>query len=312
LAAPFEWKLHTTANTSTITAMVQGTYLKKSELPSGGLLPSLKLSVPVGTSISLVSSPTKPVDTYWRVTCAAGVQCGMHTPAAVASTPAQRNIQLQPNTSISTNIGTATPATTATASKSVLVVGDSISIGYFPFMQRAFANATNSTFTAVHSPGNAGNINKIQHQLECWLGSNSFDVITFNAGIHDLAKGQEWLSLQVYTSLMRTVSNTVAAAAKHGGCYFVTTTPVPTNSTDPTGASACPEGIIETELRRYNAAASAAAAAAGCKIIDLHATVIAVCGDAYTSCAIQGANNPHFTDAGWALLGNAIAKAVIA
>jgi hypothetical protein len=55
----------------------------------------------------------------------------------------------------------------------------------------------------IHSAGNAGNINKISHDLECFLSQVELEVgagwgpplrrarvVTFNAGIHDLAGGQ--------------------------------------------------------------------------------------------------------------------------
>jgi hypothetical protein len=71
-------------------------------------------------------------------------------------------------------------------------------------------------------------------------------VVTVNAGIHDLARGQEWLSLRDYEALL---SDVMARVVVPADCViFVTTTPVPSNKTDPNGTATCPEGILEKDV----------------------------------------------------------------
>lgn len=136
-------------------------------------------------------------------------------------------------------------------------------------------------------------------------------MVTFNAGIHDLARGQEWLSLQDYAALMDDVTERLVAVAGQS-VVFVTTTPVPTNASDPSTA-ACPEGILDRDVVAYNAAAVAIAAAHKIAVLDLHQVVVAACGgNGYSTCAIQEPENPHFLDKGWALLATAVANAVTA
>src|SRR6476661_7593001 len=65
--------------------------------------------------------------------------------------------------------------------KNVLIIGDSISIGYTPFIQ--------STLTSVnieHNPGNGGSTVRGVQSIEKWLGDREWDVIMFNFGLHDM------------------------------------------------------------------------------------------------------------------------------
>ena len=80
---------------------------------------------------------------------------------------------------------------------------------------------------------------------------------------------------------------------------------MPTNRSHP-GTAACPEGILDTDVQAYNAAASAIASRHGAGVLDLHRVVAEACGGlGYGSCALQEPQNPHFLDAGWALLATA-------
>ena len=136
-----------------MTCVVNGTFLKKSERPSGVLPPAQRRAVPLGATLQLQAAPAGPVDDYWRVTLAE-----LH------------------------------------ASPLYLMIGDSISLGYEATAKALLAP---HGWTVVHSEGNAGNANNIIHNLDCYLqqAGGRPAVVTFNAGIHDLARGQEWLSL---------------------------------------------------------------------------------------------------------------------
>lgn len=64
----------------------------------------------------------------------------------------------------------------------VLIIGDSISIGYTPTVRRLLAGKAN-----VHRPeANCGDTINGLRQLEKWLGETRWDVIHFNWGLHDL------------------------------------------------------------------------------------------------------------------------------
>ncbi len=63
----------------------------------------------------------------------------------------------------------------------VLLLGDSISLGYTPPVRRALAGAAE----VVHPPDNCQHTAFGLEHLEAWLGAGRWDVIHFNFGIHD-------------------------------------------------------------------------------------------------------------------------------
>ncbi len=69
----------------------------------------------------------------------------------------------------------------------VLIIGDSISIGYTPFVQSALKGKAN----VVHNPGNAQHTGTGLEKLDEWLGDNRWDIIHFNWGLWDLAYRSE-------------------------------------------------------------------------------------------------------------------------
>lgn len=66
--------------------------------------------------------------------------------------------------------------------KNVLVIGDSISLGYFPFVSAAMDHNIN----IEHNRGNAQHTGTGLDSIDIWLGETSWDVITFNWGLWDL------------------------------------------------------------------------------------------------------------------------------
>lgn len=64
----------------------------------------------------------------------------------------------------------------------VLIIGDSISIGYTPFVIEMLKSEAKVT----HNKGNAAHTGTGLQQLDAWLGSTKWDVIHFNWGLHDL------------------------------------------------------------------------------------------------------------------------------
>jgi hypothetical protein len=323
--------------------VVPGTALKKSEQQSRVLPPSQKRAVAVGDVITLKKAIPKAVDNYWLIECDGPTDApsgyagrGNHSSrnrvsgesrddgaghgdsdgdGAVADriTTATGPPIGGAGVLVSAGAGAAVAAATAAATTGkYLVVGDSISIGYMPTLQSVIKNRTKGALAVSHSAGNAGNANSVAHSIECYLnaigGVGPGDVVTWNAGIHELARGQEWLPVDAYAALVNNVSATLARTG--ATFYFVTTTPVPTNRTDPT-QPACPEGILDADVVRYNHVAKGETEAHGGGVIDLYSVVIAQCGAGYTSCSIQNPNNPHFTDHGWEVLGDAVAAAVL-
>lgn len=64
----------------------------------------------------------------------------------------------------------------------ILIIGDSISIGYFPYMKEKLADKA----VVGHNPGNAQHSGTGLQKIEEWLGDEKWDIIQCNWGLWDL------------------------------------------------------------------------------------------------------------------------------
>jgi hypothetical protein len=214
-----------------------------------------------------------------------------------------------------------------TKNKQLLVVGDSISLGYLP----SLTSALGGEWEVTHAPSFSGsdnndNVNWHSHCLEGWLGTQParWDAVTFNAGLHDLAyEDNEHLSAASYGVLLYGVASRLAAAlAPAARIVWMRTTPVPT---DPPANCTLIPGRLEVDVQRYNAVADAMVALVNAqqpqqppsqtdriRTCDLHGVITAHCGATYRSCDIAQCGGPHFSEAGFQLLGARAAACVTA
>jgi len=197
-----------------------------------------------------------------------------------------------------------------TALPQVLLIGDSISLGY----QSAVTNALHNIMEVIHTPGNAGNTNWGNLCLLDWLSSNSinrWDYITVNFGLHDLAyPDNEHISLQNYTVLLTSFFNLLYKNIKPSAkIIWNTITPVPTN---PNSSCVLLPGRIETNVLAYNAAAQSVLQKLPFHVrtCDLHSIITNYCGVGYSTCNITQCGGPHFTDTGFTMLGNAVVNCI--
>ena len=179
----------------------------------------------------------------------------------------------------------------------VLLIGDSISIGYTPAVRDALKGKAN-----VHrNAGNAESTVTGLAKLGAWLGDGKWDVIHFNWGLHDLKHfkngkldpaGPVWVSLEDYEKNLRElVARLKATGAK---LVWASTTPVPE------GSGGRDAGI---ELK-YNEAAARVMTDAGVPTNDLHALVVPKLAE------VQLPKNVHFKPDGSRLLGEKVAAAI--
>src|SRR6187551_2265198 len=86
----------------------------------------------------------------------------------------------------------------------VLLIGDSISIGYTIPVRTLLAGKAN-----VHRiPENAAFTGHGVKHIDAWLGESKWDVIHFNFGLHDIKRmenGEPQVSLEDYESNLRTI-----------------------------------------------------------------------------------------------------------
>lgn len=66
--------------------------------------------------------------------------------------------------------------------KKILIIGDSISIGYTPFVKEALKDKA----IVKHNPGNAQHSGTGLLKLDEWIGDEDWDIIQFNWGLWDL------------------------------------------------------------------------------------------------------------------------------
>ena len=175
----------------------------------------------------------------------------------------------------------------------VLLIGDSISIGYTVAVRELLEGKAN-----VHRiPENGGPTTRGLTNLAQWLGSGKWDVIHFNWGLHDLKfmpAGQPQVSLADYEKNLRAmVTQLKKTKAKLIWCA---TTPVPDGKLNPPRT--------DRDVRAYNAVAK--------KIMDENKIAI---NDlyAYTRpklAEVQRPANVHFTDEGSRFLAKKVAASI--
>ena len=90
-------------------------------------------------------------------------------------------------TSVLLIIGIALPSLCTGAVRSdkdprILIIGDSISIGFTPFVMEMFQGRAE----VFHNPGNAQHTRTGLEMIELWLGDEDWDLIHFNWGLWDL------------------------------------------------------------------------------------------------------------------------------
>lgn len=192
----------------------------------------------------------------------------------------------------------------------VLVLGDSISIGYTPFLQKQLADVANVVrpMTNQTKPENcAGTLNGVT-KVTTWIErAGKPDVITFNFGLHDLKRetiGEKRTGSndpadppqsdpETYRrNLLEIVTILEASGAK---LFFVTTTPVPPGRLNPH------RDIGDPLL--YNAIARQVVEPRGIEVIDLYGPVM-------ENASWQRAANVHFTDGGSEGLATIISRRV--
>lgn len=185
----------------------------------------------------------------------------------------------------------------------VLLIGDSISIGYTAAVREMLKGKAN-----VHRiPTNGGPSSRGVESLTEWLGKSKWDVIHFNFGLHDLvymgpdgarlvdpklpgAKHQVPLP-EYEKNLTRIVEQLKATGARVIWCA---TTPVPEGT----------KGRVADESVKFNEVAAKVMRAAGVPTNDLHAHAKARLAE------VQLPANVHFTDGGSRYLAEKVAAEI--
>ena len=176
----------------------------------------------------------------------------------------------------------------------VLIIGDSISIGYTTPVRTLLAGKAN-----VHRiPVNGSSTGYGLENLKKWLGSEKWDVIHFNFGLHDakqLPEGIRHADPDVYEKNLREIVKQLRATGAK--LIWATTTPVPD------GGILSPTRRFD-DIATYNAIAKKVMEENGVAIDDLNAAILPKVK------SYQIPHDVHYTKEGSQLLGERVAASI--
>lgn len=193
---------------------------------------------------------------------------------------------------------------TANASTGIFIIGDSISLGYTPYIKDFYGTCV------IHAPGNNHESGHIVANIDDWLAGKHYHIIHVNAGLWDIAHrlpGTLILgdvntypittSLSDYTN---NVSIILTKAQQHADIViWASTTDVPDGSI----------GRVPEDVITYNSAATAVAKSMGLQVDSLYK--VAIDNPGYHKFPASG-NYVHFVDAGYQILANHINSVLFA
>ncbi len=186
--------------------------------------------------------------------------------------------------------------------KDVLIIGDSISIGYTPFVAEALADVA----TVVRHEGNAQMSANGVERIDKWLGDTKWDVIHFNFGLWDLCyrhpeskvqgnrdkvNGELTATVEEYAANLEIIVERLERTGAK--LIFATTTYVPTEE----------EGRFVEDVERYNRVAK--------EIMKRHKIKINPLYDLSVKVHPQygnGDDDVHYSEQGYEALSKQVAK----
>lgn len=190
-------------------------------------------------------------------------------------------------------------AATADKEKNVLIIGDSISMGYTPFVEKALA----PDILVTHNPGNGGSTRRGLDSLDAWLNHKKWDLITFNFGLHDMVykddqnkydvvNGKLTVPLEEYRNNLELIVARLKKSTKI--LLFVNTTVVPENSS----------GRKVEDPAKYNVVAMEVMKKHNIQVIDLYSASQVI----HPKTSKPG--NVHYSPEGYELLAAELIKSI--
>lgn len=175
----------------------------------------------------------------------------------------------------------------------VLLIGDSISIGYTVPVRALLRGKAN-----LHRiPENGGPTIRGLAELDKWLDGGKWDVIHFNWGLHDLKldeQGKHQVPIAEYERNLRALVSRLKASGAR--LIWASTTPVPGGRLNPARRT--------EDVAAYNAVAKRIMDENEIPIDDLYAFALPRLAE------IQRPSNVHFTDEGSAQLARQVAASI--
>lgn len=172
----------------------------------------------------------------------------------------------------------------------VLIIGDSISIGYTPTVQRELQQ-----FEVLHNRCNARNSTNGVALVDQWLAQRPhFKLVTFNHGIWDHTTG--WTTTKAeYLQNLETIARKLQLHADH--VVFFTTTSIPVNI----------PAMDHASVDDWNTDATLLMQSLGITVYDLNATSKTI---PHLHIDAAAGTDVHFLPAGYEVLGQSVTSAI--
>jgi hypothetical protein len=185
------------------------------------------------------------------------------------------------------------PISAQSAKPEILVISDSIGIGYRPFLQENFPQ-----FSVLGLPCSAKTTKFTLRHIDAWLAQRpSFKAIVWNNGLWDIMQNGAGLVTPIndYKKNLFEIGEKIKNKTDHP--LFVLTTDVPANVA----------ARHDADVVIYNAAASEVMAELGIPVLDLHKTTS---GNPSLHQDSAEKDDVHFTPQGYERLGAEIANKI--
>lgn len=182
----------------------------------------------------------------------------------------------------------------------VLIIGDSISLGYTPFVMTPYANVEHNGpcfIQPYQHYRDDTNAEGSEHQANCikqWLANGPYAVVHFNAGIWDVDTCTPLLNRSLSDYLMDLQKELDAIRESGATPIFATTTPI------------APNGICveNSKVIEYNAAAIEMMQSQGVQIDDLYSTTLPYNDTDHVPGGI------HWTDAAYQIMAQQVSASI--
>jgi lysophospholipase L1-like esterase len=183
----------------------------------------------------------------------------------------------------------------------VLIIGDSISMGYTPHVEARLAGQ----FIVCRNEGNAGDSRSLAEHLDEYLAAcPDAAVIHFNCGLHDLKLARDGAGHQVPLAEYRENLGRIVKRLKATRATLIWGRTTPVNEVR--HAASRPFDRLAADVDAYNAVADEVMTIAGVAINDLHAAVV----EAGADDCLQD-DGVHMTDSASAMLAACVAGAIV-
>lgn len=186
---------------------------------------------------------------------------------------------------------------------SLLIIGDSISLGYTPFVIENLANKA----AVFHNPGNAQHTGTGVAKIEEWVADGKWDIVQFNWGLWDLCyrhpdskvqgnrdkeNGKLTYTIDEYAANLDSIVS-ILQRITEAKLIFVTTSYVPENEA----------GRFKNDAIKYNDAAKVIMKKHSVMVNDIYEASIPI-HQAFG----KGSDDVHYSDQGYKKLSELVTK----